>query len=263
MAYWRKTLNVEYFVSADMKFIQLLLGLCGATGEYACPWCKVNKEGRSDLTRPWDYYHNPSIGRNIEDMLDSNFKKAMVSCGVSFHMWHNKAGEIEWTSLSRTEKVKLLNHLPSKLASEDGVIFENSKHSVIKLWEDFYVLYKYVNDTTDSGEVIFEKAKLWLENFLNIGKLCRKGYNLHNVTPYMHCLVYHVPFFASHFGPLKMFSGQGLEKNNDIVKQIHQKKSNKWDSAVSALVTRKRLEFGHTNNLEREKRAYEKFQLVD
>ncbi|CAG2189964.1 unnamed protein product [Mytilus edulis] len=260
-----KTLNVEYFVSADMKFIQLLLGLCGATGEYACPWCKVNKEGRSDLTRPWDYYHNPSIGRNIEDMLDSNFKKSygckhmplislpvnhyvpdelhlmlritdvllrnliddalemdddskmrriipinlkkltelLQSCGVSFHMWHNKAGEIEWTSLSGTEKVKLLNHLPSKLASEDGVIFENSKHSVIKLWEDFYVLYKYVNDTTDSGEVIFEKAKLWLENFLNIGKLCRKGYNLHNVTPYMHCLVYHVPFLCFTFWTIK------------------------------------------------------------
>ncbi|CAC5411399.1 unnamed protein product [Mytilus coruscus] len=71
-----KTLNVEYFVSADMKFTQMLLGLCGATGEYAFPWCKVDKEGRSDLTRPWDYYHNPSIGRNIEDMLDGNLKKS-------------------------------------------------------------------------------------------------------------------------------------------------------------------------------------------
>ena len=132
------------------------------------------------------------------------------------------------------------------------------------LWKNFYSLYKYINVTTDDGKDIFENCRKWLQDFLDVGKQCRKGYNLHNVTPYMHCLVYHVPFFIEQFGPLKNFSGQGVEKNNDIVKQIHQKKSNKWDSAMSALKTRKRLEFGYMNNLEREKRSYvKKLRLVE
>ena len=105
---------------------------------------------------------------------------------------------------------------------------------------------------------MFERTKAWLQAFLNIGRKKQKGYNLHNVTPYMHCLVYHIPYFSSNFGPLRNFSGQGVEKNNDVVKQIHQKKSNKWDTAVSALVVRKRLEYGIENDFEREKRPYEK-----
>lgn len=64
-----KDLNVDYFVSADMKFIQLLLGLGGSTGEYACPWCKVDKKGRSDLSVPWDFYHQSDMKRTIDEML--------------------------------------------------------------------------------------------------------------------------------------------------------------------------------------------------
>jgi hypothetical protein len=40
----------------------------------------------------------------------------------------------------------------------------------------------------------------------------RKGYLKQNVTPYMHCLAYHIPFFILSFGCIKKFSGQGVEK---------------------------------------------------
>jgi hypothetical protein len=40
--------------------------------------------------------------------------------------------------------------------------------------------------------------------------LGRKGFD--SVTPYMHFLVYHVPFFTKKYGKLLRFSGQGVEK---------------------------------------------------
>lgn len=122
--------------------------------------------------------------------------------------------------------VKLLDHIPSKLACEDA-IFENSKHWVIKLWEYIYVPYKYINDTTDRGISYISKSKLWLYMFLKIGKL----FNLHNVNPYMHCLMYHVPFY-------------------EIVQQIHQKKK--------SLIRRNRYNNTSEFDLERKLRKYNK-----
>jgi hypothetical protein len=74
-------------------------------------------------------------------------------------------------------------------------------------------------------EDIFEKCKGWVNDFLALGSLGRKGFD--SVTPYMHCLVYHVPFFTKKYGKLLRFSGQGVEKiNDDIKKIIIQKQTN-------------------------------------
>ena len=35
-----------------------------------------------------------------------------------------------------------------------------------------------------------------------------------DVTPYMHCMVYHVPAMLKKFGSLRQFSGQGMCKIN-------------------------------------------------
>jgi hypothetical protein len=45
----------------------------------------------------------------------------------------------------------------------------------------------------------------------------------------MHCLAYHVPFFTKKYGKLLSFSGQGVEKINDDIKQIHHSKTNKFE----------------------------------
>jgi hypothetical protein len=66
-------------------------------------------------------------------------------------------------------------------------------------------------------EDIFEKCKRWVNDFLAFGSLARKGFD--SVTPYMHCLVYHVPFFTKKYGKLLRFSGQGVEKINDDIKK--------------------------------------------
>lgn len=48
-----------------------------------------------------------------------------------------------------------------------------------------------------------------------------------------------------------------VEKVNDKIKLIHQKKTNKIDAAVDALKVRKRIETLQDENCDREKRAYE------
>jgi hypothetical protein len=54
---------------------------------------------------------------------------------------------------------------------------------------------------------IFETCKGWVNDFLALGSLGRKG-----VTPYMHCLAYHVPFFTKKYGKLLRFQWAGRRK---------------------------------------------------
>ena len=96
-----------------------------------------------------------------------------------------------------------------------------------------------------------------MSRFLEIGKMKREGYQPKNITPYLHVLLYHIPFFVGKHGSLSKFSGQAVEKTNDILKHIHQTKSNKLDATRDALVVRKRMEEGYNDGF-RKKRKYEK-----
>ena len=98
----------------------------------------------------------------------------------------------------------------------------------------------------------------FITQFLEIGQNKREGYHPKNITPYLHVLLYHIPFFISRYGTLANFSGQGAEKTNDIIKQIHQTKTNKHDATKDALLVRKRMEIGHLSKISRNKRRYNK-----
>jgi hypothetical protein len=80
---------------------------------------------------------------------------------------------------------------------------------------------------------IIEKCKGCVNDFLALRSLVRKGFD--SVTPYMHCLVYHVPFFTKKYGKLLRFSGQGLEKINDDIKKNHHSKTNKQTNNLSVV----------------------------
>lgn len=72
----------------------------------------------------------------------------------------------------------------------------------------------------------------------------------------MHCIPYHIPKFVTDHGSLKMFTGQGVGKNNDDAKKLYFQKSNKWDATRDVL----QLEAGQYAlcGQEREKRQYRK-----
>lgn len=60
--------------------------------------------------------------------------------------------------------------------------------------------------------LFFKAIKL----FLNL-KDKADGYSKTNITPYMHILVYHVPQFLCDDNGLKIFTGQGVERTNEVV----------------------------------------------
>ena len=131
---------------------------------------------------------------------------------------------------------------------------------VVEVCQRFDALYAVVNhDYRDQNGVtsanIFGLANYWVNRFISLeGK--RKGYEKKRVTPYMPCLVYHMPFLSGlHLG-LKKFSGQGMEKANEIAKSIHHQHSNKIDACANILKgSMRQLQLKH---MQRESREYSK-----
>ena len=145
--------------------------------------------------------------------------------GVSFCTWTQKGskGEFDWTSLSGSNYKKLLEKLPCKLFFS---VHHNTHFKTVKLWEDFLSLNRFIthDEETKTIEFIFSKCKEWVNSFLDLGSM-RQGYQ--NIIPYLHCLVYHIPYFVVTYGKLVNHSGQGVEKiNDDIKKFINQKQTN-------------------------------------
>ena len=82
------------------------------------------------------------------------------------------------------------------------------------------------------------------------------GYEKSHVTPYMHCMVYHIPECIRRYGNLRTFSGQGVyisidgdsewklqcnfficlgvENHNDDAKRVYFS-SNKWNARIDCL----------------------------
>lgn len=322
------TVNLEFFLGGDYKFILLMMGLSGATSNHACVWCNIHKDKRWDMSHDLEYYNSPPLKRTLKDMhslagktkqnyccvhkplldielshviLDElhlllrvmdilignlvqgaidwdkkdNWKKkksehqsihvnhlveVIKSCGVTFNVWEKVnadkqgSGLYDFTSLLGTDKKKLLKELPEKL---DGLIPDHE--STVKLiWQKFSTVYAIVTCKDPSDEMIadyFLKAKEWVNLFISLhGKVI--GHKRANVTPYMHAMVYHIPKVFQMFKSIKIFTGQGVEKNNDVARSTVLKKSNKWDGPADVLKHEARL--WELKERERPKRNYDK-----
>ena len=126
-------------------------------------------------------------------------------------------GELDWSSLTGSDYEKLLENIPSKLCF---LIHHHTHDHTVKIWISFLNLYRFVTveiHEFSNIEDIFEKCKGCVNDFLPLWSLGRKDFD--SVTPYMHCLVYHVPFFTKMYGQLLRFSGQGVEKTNDDIRK--------------------------------------------
>ncbi len=184
---------------------------------------------------------------------------ALINESVHFQLTEkteNGKTNLTWTSLTGTAKKKLLKELPDKFR---GLLHDETVEEVIQLWKDFDKVINMAQhpDRSDAEYHLkyFDAAHGWLKNFLSLqGR--RLGYN--RVTPYMHTLVWHIPYLLKLHGSIDEFSGQTLEKNNDNVKAIHLRKTKKWDAAREALGVKKRVELGEEMNLDREVRPYRK-----
>ncbi|CAB4041139.1 Hypothetical predicted protein [Paramuricea clavata] len=116
-------------------------------------------------------------------------------------------------------KKKLLNKLPTILHK---YLYPDTCPTVCKIWTSFEEYYNTISDfnlTNDCAINIYDKGKAWIKLFCSLKDL-RRGYTRARVTPYMHLMVYHVPYFVQNYGCFKQFTGQGVEKNNDDAKSV-------------------------------------------
>ena len=63
-----QTFDLELFVGGDMEFLQIVLGLGGSTGNFTCPRCKVHKDERFNVSKPWDFYHSTEMFRSVKEI---------------------------------------------------------------------------------------------------------------------------------------------------------------------------------------------------
>ena len=97
-------------------------------------------------------------------------------------------------------------------------------------WDmDSICWHKVVNSWNPEKEPkeFFSNAKEWISLFLRINSK-REGYERHQITPYMHIMVAHINRFFELPKSDKIFTGQGVEKNNEMAHGIILQKSNKW-----------------------------------
>ena len=326
-----KSINLEFFLGGDYKFILLMMGLKGATSHYACVWCKIHKDKRWDTSLNLEHYQSPALKRSLQEMIElagkkkqenkyccdhepllhieldhvvldelhlllrildvlienlvrdaldwdrrenwdkrkgqqkkehlNNLQATVRSCGVSFDIWEKTnadgkgSGIYDFTSLLGSDKKKLLKELPNKL---DGVIQPDTVEVVKTIWEKFGEIYSTVTNKSPSIEMIndyFQKAREWVNLFTSLRDK-RIGYKRANVTPYMHAMVYHIPTFLQNYKTIKLFTGQGVEKNNDMARAIVLRKSNKWNAPADILKLESRQ--WNLRDSERSKRTYTK-----
>ena len=63
----------------------------------------------------------------------------------------------------------------------------------------------------------------------------KERYEKARVTPYMQITVTLIPKFFEPRNSVKIFTGQGVKKNNDVGRVITLRKSNEWDFAGDIL----------------------------
>lgn len=223
--------NLDLFFNGDLKFVQICLGLCSATGNYACPWCIVHKDSRLDISKSKDHYNADGLRRTYKSismhcdtksfgcknkpllqidpekvvpdelhlflrisdiLLDNliedcrqqdtkleilkqkahqleNLQKKINACGVNFHTWSDKAGQLQYTSLTGSDYKKLYRNLPEMLLF---VVANETHDDAVFLWREFEQLHKIITKSQEvcDTESLFERICKWTETFLGLNK---------------------------------------------------------------------------------------------
>ena len=63
-----KKLRLEIFLGGDMKYLLTVLGMNAANANFACLYCKIVKENRSDMYKSENVYWSKEIARTNQEM---------------------------------------------------------------------------------------------------------------------------------------------------------------------------------------------------
>ena len=61
---------IEWFFTADLKFLALCTGLEAANSKFACVWCKCPSEDRYDVTKSWSVTNTGEGARTINEIQE-------------------------------------------------------------------------------------------------------------------------------------------------------------------------------------------------
>ena len=162
---------------------------------------------------------------DFEKNIKEKIEKKMSDLNIHFEFYYGNSarGGWNWTSLMGPDKKKMLQYFPVNefIIGMRDVIIEN-------LWREFHWLYEILRKLSHIKEEIlnFEKdAKNWVRSFcqptisqINSTTAIPGLYKKEDVTPYMHMLTMHVPYFMRQLKEkglsFRHFSTSGIEKKN-------------------------------------------------
>ena len=151
-----------------------------------------------DNLEEWAVKFNKTAG--LED--------AAYQAGVNLRCEEDKNGKLTWTDLNGCELEKLMKNI------DLNTLLESHPHreKIQFLWKTLIELYTALRVPTTSPDYLqpqqfHDKAKVFTRQL-------RTVYKDWNVTPYIHCLIYHIPQFLEIYGTIYQFNCQLVEKKN-------------------------------------------------
>ena len=171
-----------------------------------------------------------------------NYVKQLGISGYSF--WIGKQSkQLKWRTLTGPEMFILLTNIdiPSVFPTLPY------KSEVQKLWKDFITIQQLFSSKPDelTPETIsrFEAlSKSFVSDFTDI---CPSKH----ITPYMHCMMYHVGEFMQLHGSILMFTQQGLEKYNDIMTKDYFRSTSHRNERCLMQILQKQNRLEHLDSL--------------
>lgn len=165
----------------------------------------------------------------------SKFSNFLVrKCGLKPFKAMNKADDIRLYFKSIMGPKKRI--LFEKIVKTNAIFYLfngfNKKTEISRLWSCYWMIFNILrsekNYTIDFLQI---KTKEFLDLFIGI-------YQTNKVTPYIHLLCFHIPDLHAKYGPLNYFSGQGLEKLNDLTTTQFFKSTNKDKNFTRQIIER-------------------------
>ena len=193
--------------------------------------------------------HVRSLSRFTHLTAFENKVKELGVSGYSFYIG-KESKKLKWRSLTGPEKLKVFSNINLVELFPD---LEN-KELVQQLWTNFLTIHKLFSAeasviTEDHIRLFESKSKSFVDSFIYL-------YPAKHVTPYMHCMMYHVAEFMVLHGSILPFTQQGLEKYNDVITKDYFRSTSHRHEECLVQILQKRNRIEHLESLSRKRRKH-------
>lgn len=194
------------------------------------------------------------------DPLAKRLEALCRSVGVRLTTYYSKrpGQPVAFSPLTGAEIRKALSVLGPVFLESVGVFPEPHKIALGNMWMQTSHDLEFVNNCKkeDAPEAAV-RGRSWTIQFLQCDQIGLKGFSRRNITPYAHWFGVHLARIIQLFGGLGKYSGEALEKKNDLVKKTLLRQTNHRDILETLKVEKRREEAEHQLQL------MEKEKLVD